>query len=112
MISCALNWPYAALAIITHNVQFPVLHMWIIFRHPMDQTVEPPWSVWIPWIDGDQSPVTNAFWSDAYTYKLNLASPVPPIFRALLKYDGPNQNLRTTWHKQWEPWNYIPSIAV
>ncbi|MBA7649717.1 hypothetical protein ES703_57515 [subsurface metagenome] len=32
--------------------------------------------------------------------------------RVTLEYDGPNENLRITWDKQWEPWGPIVSVEL
>lgn len=105
-------WPYAAKAIVEHNWVFPLLDIYLTFRHPMDQTVKPLNSKWKLTIDGFPTTAGFSAWLDPFTMNLNKG----PIFvlptTLTVEYDGPDSNLRTTWSKQWEPWGPIDSEYI
>jgi hypothetical protein len=104
--------PYAAKATIEHTWNSGTLNIWMTFRFPMNQLVQPAEAVWVVDVDGtDYTPDTSA-WQDAFTMLLTLSgiSTFPAIVR--VKFDGPDAALETTWHKNWEPWGYIPSVDL
>ncbi|GAI70208.1 unnamed protein product, partial [marine sediment metagenome] len=46
-------------------------------------------------------------WFDDYTLKMQILNiPAHPT-RVEVKYLGPDETVRTTWQKQWEPFNWI-----
>lgn len=102
--------PYAAKAIVYWSWTSPAVSIWLVFRFPMDQTVKPAHALWKPRVSGIARGVSVSTWLDAYTILLT----VPFIFsmptKVDIQYEGPDDNLRTTWDKQWEPWGYILGI--
>lgn len=106
------NWPYAATAIVQHGWEPGLLTLWVIFRHPMNQTVKPAHAKWKLSIDGAPTNPVASTWLDPFTLKLlrNLVAVLPD--EVTLEYDGPDANLLTTWDKQWEPWGPILSYRA
>jgi len=51
-------------------------------------------------------------WQDAWTLLLTVPNVVTLPNRVTLEYDGPSENLRITWTKQWEPWGPIVSVEL
>lgn len=102
-------FPYAANAIITHIFDTDHLDIWMVFRHPMDQTQKPADNLWIVNLDTVTKAVTASAWQDAFTMKLTVGAiaSIPTI--VTVEYDGPSPLLTTTWDKQWEPWGAILS---
>lgn len=100
-------WPYAALCIAQWLHIAPTLSVYVIFRHPMDQTVKPPLAKWIVDVDGVPKTPASSAWSDAYTLVLTVAAIAVLPSTVTVEYDGPDENLMTTWEKQWEPWGAI-----
>ena len=105
-------WPYAALAIIQHEWLGTSLFIWVTFKYPMDQTVKPPDNLWICAVDGLLKPVLASSWQDEFTLLLVFINILTLPNRVTCDYDGPNENLRTTWGKQWEPWGSITSYRA
>jgi len=104
--------PYAAKAIVEHEFDADHLNIFVTFRFPMDQTVKPDHNLWICEVDDVEKAVTVSVWQDAWTILLTVPDVVVPPDRVTLEYDGPDNNLRTTWQKQWEPWGPIVSIEL
>lgn len=100
-------WPYAALCIAQWLHIAPTLSVYVIFRHPMDETVKPPLAKWIVDVDGVPKTPASSAWSDAYTLVLTVAAiaVLPSVVK--VEYEGPHADLQTTWEKQWEPWGPI-----
>lgn len=100
-------WPYAALCIAQWLHIAPTLSVYVIFRHPMDQTVKPPLAKWIVDVDGVPKTPASSAWSDEWTLVLTVAAIaiLPSVVK--VEYDGPDADLQTTWEKQWEPWGPI-----
>lgn len=100
-------WPYAATAIVQWAWSPNALRIWVTFRHPMDQTVKPAHGLWKCEINDVLNAVDVSAWQDPWTILLTIG----PVFavpnKVTLEYDGPDENLRTTWDKQWEPWGPI-----
>ena len=107
-----LNWPYAAKAIIQHEYQTNHLNLWLTFNCPMRQTVKPLDTVWLLYVDTVPKIIVSSAWQDAYTLLLTSETLASSPARVLLAYDGPAQNLRTTWDKQWDPWGPILSFDL
>lgn len=101
--------PYAAKAIIEHQFIVDHLVLWITFRFQMDQTVKPANAKWICRVEGVIKAITASAWSDAYTMVLTTVAIASIPELVTLEYDGPDENLRITWQKQWEPWGPILS---
>jgi hypothetical protein len=104
--------PYAAKAQIEHEFDTDHLNIWLTFRNPMKQTVTPPLDTWLVKVDGTLMPATASVWQDLFTLLLTVPDVSSLPARVLVAYDGPDESLRTTWHKQWEPWGYIYSKNV
>lgn len=105
-------WPYAAKAVVQHEFDTDHLNVFVTFRFPMDQTVKPPNVLWICEVDDVVKPVTVSAWEDEFTLLLTVPDiPVLPD-RVTLEYNGPHEDLRITWSKQWEPWGPIVSIEL
>lgn len=104
--------PYAAKAIIEHEFDIDQLNIFVTFRFTMDQTVKPPNNLWLCEVDDVLKAVTVSAWQDAWTILLTVPDIVVLPDRVTLEYDGPNENLRITWDKQWEPWGPIVSVEL
>lgn len=104
-------WPYAALAVVQWLHTAPSLFLYVVFRHPMDQTVKPPLPLWIVSVDGVPKTPASSAWLDDWTLELTVAA-IPAIpADVTVEYAGPDVNLRTTWQKQWEPWGAIVATS-
>lgn len=104
--------PYAAKAIVEHEFEIDHLNIFVTFRFQMNQDVKPANGLWLCSVNGIAKPVTVSAWQDAYTMLLTVPNiPVLPA-RVTLAYDGPDENLRITWKKIWEPWGPIVSIEL
>lgn len=112
MIWQFLPWPYAAKGIVQHEFDTDHLNIWLTFLFEMDQTVKPSDSKWDVTVDSVQKTVTASAWQDAYTMLLTVSSVSSLPARVLLAYDGPDENLRITWLKQWEPFGPILSLDM
>lgn len=106
------GWPYAAKAVIQHEWHIDHLHIWLTFRHAMDQAVKPANALWLCTADGTLRAVFASAWQDAWTLLLTTIDFAGPPDRVLVKYDGPDPNLRISWNKQWEPWGPILSLDI
>jgi len=104
--------PYAAKAIIEHEFDTDHLNVYVTFRFPMDQTVKPAHHLWICDVDAIPKAITVSTWQDAFTILLTVPNVVVNPDRVTLEYDGPDENLRITWDKQWEPWGPILSSDI
>ncbi|MCK5616900.1 hypothetical protein KAR91_84340 [Candidatus Pacearchaeota archaeon] len=101
--------PYAAKAIVEHEFDVDHLNVWVTFRFTMDQTVKPANNLWLCRVDDVLKAVTASAWQDAWTLLLTVAAIASIPDRVTLEYNGPDENLRITWQKQWEPWGPILS---
>lgn len=104
--------PYAAKAIVEHEFDTDHLNVFITFRFSMDQTIKPPDGLWIVMVDEAAKPISASAWQDAWTMLLTVPDIDVKPDRVTLEYDGPNENLKITWEKQWEPWGPIVSIEI
>lgn len=104
--------PYAAKAIIEHEFDTDHLNMFVTFRFKMDQTVKPANDLWILKVNGILKAIATSVWQDAYTMLLTAPGVAVLPDRVTLEYDGPDENLRITWDKQWEPWGPIVSLEL
>ena len=101
--------PYAAKAIIEHQFVTDHLLLWVTFRFAMDQTVKPANAKWICRVEDVIKAITVSAWSDAYTMLLTTEAIASIPELVTLEYDGPGEDLRISWQKQWEPWGPILS---
>ncbi|GAH45435.1 unnamed protein product, partial [marine sediment metagenome] len=104
--------PYAAKAIIEHEFAPGRLNIFVTFRFSMNQTVKPAHDLWLCEVDEVAKPVTVSVWQDSWTLKLGVPDIAVYPDRVTLEYDGPDENLKTTWEKQWEPWGPILSTDI
>lgn len=104
--------PYAAKAIIEHEFDTNLLNVFVTFRFQMNQFIKPANDLWLCEVDDVPKPVTVSAWQDAYTMLLTVPDVVVLPDRVTLEYDGPEENLQTTWDKQWEPWGPIVSVEL
>lgn len=104
--------PYVAKAIVQHQWTAGTLSIWLTFRFPMNQLVKPLDTVWLVKVDGVVKAVASSAWQDAFTMLLSVNSITTAPLIVAVKFDGPDSNLETTWHKNWEPWGYIVSSYV
>ncbi|MBA7636956.1 hypothetical protein ES703_44584 [subsurface metagenome] len=115
--------PYAAKAIIEHEFDTDHLNVFVTFRFAMETTsdplaepvvhdVMPPLELWLCRVDDVLKPVTVSAWQDAWTLLLTVPDIVVYPDRMTLEYNGPDENLKITWEKQWEPWGPILSTDI
>ncbi|GAJ02630.1 unnamed protein product [marine sediment metagenome] len=104
--------PYAAKAIVEHEFDTDHLNVFVTFRFPMNQNNKPEHDLWSCEVDDDFKAVTVSAWQDAYTLLLTVPDVVVLPDRVTLEYLGPDEDLQTTWEKQWEPWGPIVSIEI
>lgn len=104
--------PYAAKAIVEHEFDTDHLNVFVTFRFAMDESVKPADGLWLVEADDIEKPVSASAWQDAWTLLLTVPNIAVNPDRVTLEYDGPDDNLRITWDKQWEPWGPIVSIEL
>lgn len=104
--------PYAAKAIVEHEFDADHLNIFVTFRFGMDITIKPPHDLWLCEVDAILKAVTASEWQDTWTLLLTVPNIVVLPDRVTLEYDGPNENLKITWDKQWEPWGPIVSLKI
>lgn len=104
--------PYAAKAIVEHEFDTDHLNIFITFRFTMDETVKPANGLWLLEVDDIAVDITASAWQDQFTLLLTSDTVVVLPDRVTLEYDGPDENLRITWDKQWEPWGPIVSVEL
>ncbi|MCK5616724.1 hypothetical protein KAR91_83455 [Candidatus Pacearchaeota archaeon] len=104
--------PYAAKAIVEHEFDADHLNVFMTFRFSMDESVKPSNALWLVKVDDVLKPVSASAWQDAFTLLLTVPDIVVLPDRVTLEYDGPDENLRITWDKQWEPWGPIVSVEL
>lgn len=115
--------PYAAKAIIEHEFDVDHLNIFVTFRFAMETTLDPlaepvvhdvmpPLDLWLCEVDGIEKAVTDSVWKDAFTLLLTVPNIGVYPNRVTLEYNGPNEDLRITWEKQWEPWGVILSKDI
>jgi len=106
------GWPYAAKAVIQSEFDdVDEYTSWLTFPLAMDQTVTPSKTLFIVRIGSTDHTPYFVTWVDAYTLKLVTASE-DGSRHVQIEYNGPSQNLRTMYKKQWEPWGYILSLDI
>lgn len=112
MVIPSMLRPYSAKAIIEHEFDTDHLNIFVTFRFPMIQTAKPAHVFWICEVDSVEKAVTASAWQDAWTILLTVANIVVLPDRVTLEYEGPNENLKISWDKQWEPWGPIVSVEL
>lgn len=105
-------WPYAAKPAIQHEFDTDHLNVWLTFRLPMDILATPPLTKWTCTVDTVNKTISSSVWQDTFTLLLTVDDVLALPDRVLVKYTGPHYDLRTTWHKQWEPWGDILSLDI
>ncbi|MBA7678087.1 hypothetical protein ES703_86358 [subsurface metagenome] len=105
-------YPYAAKSFIQYEWWTPLLRLYLTFRHPMDQTVKPHHDLWICKVDAVNKPIVLSAWVDEWTLVLLMVDIVARPDHVTLEYEGPDENLKTTWEKQWEPWGPIVCVEL
>ncbi len=100
-------WPYAATAIVQWEWLATFMFIWVVFRHPMNQTVKPTHDLWKCEVNSVAKPIIWSGWVDEFTIMLVVGGVGAMPDRVELEYDGPSPLLGTTWGKQWEPWGLI-----
>ncbi|GAH80020.1 unnamed protein product, partial [marine sediment metagenome] len=103
---------YAAKAKVEHEFDTDHLNVFVTFRFSMDETAKPPVEIWLCDVDDVEKPISATAWQDAFTLLLTVPNIVVKPDRVTLQYDGPDENLRLTWDKQWEPWGPIVSVEL
>jgi len=103
--------PYAYGAKINHEFDVDHLYVWLTFRHPMNQNLEPALVFWILEADEAAVDIVNSAWLDEHTLFLTSDTVAIEPTGVTLQYAGPSPNLVTVWGKQWEPWGPLPSYA-
>lgn len=98
--------PYAAKAIIEHAYSAGTLEIYLTFRFPMNIKIKPSDTIWLVKLDGTVTAITSSIWNDEYTMLLTITGLGGKPAVVKVKFDGPDSNLETTWHKNWEPWGY------
>lgn len=104
--------PYAAKAIVEHEFDVDHLNIFVTFRFAMDETTKPPLGLWLCEVNDVEKAVTASAWQDAWTLLLTVPDIAVLPDRVTLEYDGPDENLKITWNKQWEPWGPITSVEI
>ena len=104
--------PYAAKAVVEHEFDTDHLNVFVTFRFAMDVTKKPPLALWLVEVDDVEKAVTVSAWQDAWTLLLTVPDIAVYPDRVTLEYAGPDENLRITWDKQWEPWGPIVSVEL
>lgn len=112
MTSGSLLRPYAAKAIVEHEFDADHINVFVTFRFAMDQTVKPPNNLWLCEVDAAPKAITVSVWQDAWTILLTVPDVAVYPDRVTLEYEGPNENLKITWGKIWEPWGPILSNDI
>jgi len=104
--------PYAAKAIIEHEFDTDHLNVYVTFRFAMDETVKPAHNLWLCEVDDVLKAITVSAWQDAWTLLLTVPDIAVYPDRVTLEYNGPDENLKITWDKIWEPWGPILSTDI
>jgi len=104
--------PYAVSATINHEFDTDHLNIWLTFRHPMDLSLMPSYTLWLLEVDTLSLDIVNSAWQDSWTLLLTSDSIAANPNRVTLAYAGPNSDLQTVWGKDWEPWGPILSTDL
>jgi hypothetical protein len=118
-----IGWPYAAKAIIQHEFDIDHLNIWLTFSQAMNSNYMPAIDKWLVYVDTVEKPATVSSWQDAYTLLLMIPDIAANPTRLLVKYNGPDENLRTSGGlknfllhfyrgKQWESFGSILSYDI
>ena len=106
-----LPWPYAAKAIVQHNIVDGDLLITLTFRFHMDTEKIPLDSVWTVLVNGIDTNVDSSLWLDEWTIELTLLGISAGPADLSVAYGGPDPLLTTAWDKQWEPWGALQSTG-
>lgn len=100
-------WPYAAESVNQYEWLGDRLAIWVTFGHPMDVDVVPAANLFSFRVDRVEKTPVGLNWFSEYTLNMQVQNiPAHPA-RVLCTYNGPDENLRTAWQKQWEPWKWL-----
>lgn len=102
-------WPYAALAVSISDRISTICSSWLYFPIAMNQNVLPLITDFVVRVSAVDFTPFAIRWNDAYTIKLRTNVPPGPMSEVFVTYLGPMLELRTTYHKQWEPWFRLKS---
>ena len=105
-------WPYSALASVHYDHTGTALQIWIIFKYPMDTSVKPPLAKWIIKVNAVVKVALASSWLDEWTLSFAVINIPAYPDTVTVAYDGPDEGLRTSWYKQWEPFGTITAIAM
>jgi len=78
----------------------------------MEQSVKPAHVKWVCEVDDVEKAITASAWQDAFTLLLTVDDIAVLPEQVTLEYEGPSENLKITWNKQWEPWGPIVSLEL
>lgn len=56
--------------------------------------------------------VMTTEWEDMWTLLMTIHDVLALPDRVFVEYNGPDENLRISWQKQWEPWGPILSLDI
>ena len=105
------GWPYCVKPVAQWEwFEESYLDIYLTFEEPMDILVKPAVSRFTILTEGDTYTPNSLTWIDMYTLLVRLNFYAFEPVEVKLKYTGPDILLRTTWHKQWEPFGYIRSM--
>jgi len=104
--------PYAVKAIVEHEFDTDHLNVYITFRFAMNIAAKPPNNLWLCEVDEVEKTITASTWQDAWTLLLTVGAIAALPDRVTLEYDGPHEDLKISWDKQWEPWGPILSTDI
>jgi hypothetical protein len=90
------------------------LHIWIEFKAPMHQDIVPDLSSFLISSDGVELEPNEILWRDAFSLRLTVTDVEAVPLLVLVKFDGPDSALETSWKKNWEPfgWTYAKNLAL
>lgn len=106
------GWPYAAKSVIQFEWNAVKIRIWMTFGHAMNTDDTPPLAKFTIKTDGVDRTPDLIVWIDPWTLRIDKTVAIAHPDRVLVKYDGPDWNVRTTWHKIWEPWGFILALDI
>ncbi len=115
--------PYAAKATIEHKFITDYLEIYVTFNRPMKLSSSPldsppPFDIlpditrWLLDVDSVSVNIVTQEWLDLWTLLLTSDTIATSPTLVKLEYDGPDENLRTSWNKQWEAFGPIVSTDL
>lgn len=104
--------PYAAKAIIEHELDGTDLNFYLTFSSAMDLSSTPDLTDFTIDIDGAEVNPDSMSWLDDFTLLMTCEDTADLPDRVLVSYAGPDNRLITIGGKQWEPWADIVSQSL